>query len=89
MTNANNIAAKLTELTDYITNTIERLEKGEVVNIAHLDGAVEEVCEQAMSLPRAQTEKIQEPMALMISKLEELGRALKDFKSHLKDHYDV
>jgi len=35
------------------------------------------------------SEKIQEPMALMISKLEELGRALKDFKSHLKDHYDV
>ena len=71
----------MNELADFITEALERLEKGEVINLSHLDEEVETLCGQAMSLPPADAAKVQEPMALMINKLELLGLALKDFQA--------
>ena len=89
MTDTNSIISRLSELTDFITEALARLEDGEVLNLSHLDDEVEALCEKSMALPPAEAAKIQEPMSQMISKLEELGVALKDFQSNLKDHYDI
>ena len=89
MTDTNSIISRLSELTDFITEALARLEDGEVLNLNHLDDEVEALCEKSMALPPAEAAKIQEPMSQMISKLEELGVALKDFQSNLKDHYDI
>lgn len=89
MTDTNSIISRLGELTDFITEALARLEDGEVLNLSHLDNEVEALCEKAMELPPAEATKVQEPMSQMISKLEELGVALKDFQSNLKDHYDI
>lgn len=89
MTNATTIKNKLGELTGFITEATTRLEDGEVINLSHLDDEVDTICNAAMSLPPAEAAKVQEPMSLMISKLEQLGLALKDFQSHLKTEYDI
>lgn len=89
MTNATTIKNKLGELTDFITEATTRLEDGEVINLSHLDDEVDTICNAAMSLPPAEAAKVQEPMSMMISKLEQLGLALKDFQSHLKTEYDI
>ncbi len=89
MTNATTIKNKLGELTDFITEATTRLEDGEVINLSHLDDEVDTICNAAMSLPPAEAAKVQEPMSVMISKLEQLGLALKDFQSHLKTEYDI
>lgn len=89
MTNATTINQRLNELTDFITDALTRLEKGEVINLSCLDDEVDTLCGQAMNLPPAEAAKVQEPMATMINKLEQLGVALKDFQNHLKDHYNI
>jgi len=89
MNNKDTILNRLSDLTDFISSALERLESGEVLSLSHLDGEVEAVCEQAMSLPRDQIAEVQEPMAAMITKLEALGVALQDFQTHLKTEYDL
>ncbi len=89
MTNTATITQQLHDLTSFINDALARLEKGEVINLSHLDDEVDSLCGQAIELPPAEAAKIQEPMAIMINKLEQLGIALKDFQTHLKNHYDI
>jgi hypothetical protein len=89
MTNADRINEKLSGLTAQIDEARARLDKGEVVNLSYLDEEVEQLCQQALSLPPHETAKIQEPMADMISRLEQLSVALKDFQTTLKNDYDL
>ena len=89
MTDTNSIITRLNELTEFIAEAMARLEDGEVINLSHLDEEVEALCEKSMSLPPAEAAKVQEPMSQMISKLEQLGVALKDFQNNLKNHYDI
>ena len=84
MSNTEQIAVRLQELTSFIQNAKEKLGNGEVVDLAHLDGEVEQICEQALKLKPEEALNVQPVMAEMISKLEELGLALKDFQDNLK-----
>lgn len=84
MSDVEQIAARLQELSSFIEDAQTKLNKGEVVNLSHLDGEVEQICEQALKLKPELALKVQPIMATMISRLEELGLALKDFQSNLK-----
>jgi len=89
MTTATTIKNRLIELTNFIDDARTRLESGEVINLSHLDEEVDTLCNEAMSLPPTEAAQVQEPMSQMISKLEQLGVALKDFQTHLKTEYDI
>lgn len=84
MSKADDIVNRLTQLTAFIETAEIQLSKGEVVNLSHLDSEVDELCNQATNLPPADIAKVQPVMATMISKLEQLGLALKDFQADLK-----
>ena len=84
MSDAQQIAARLNELSDFIDEANAKLDDGEVVNLTHLDDEVATLCEQTLSLPPQEAAQIQPAMADMISKLEELGTALKEFQESLK-----
>ena len=84
MTNAQNIALRLQELTNFIEEAHARLNQGEVVNLSHLDDEVGELCNAALTLPADQASQVQAAMAEMISKLESLGLALQEFQNGLK-----
>ena len=85
MTKADEIVNRLKELTTFIEDAQERLKKGEILNLSHLDGDVAELCEQTLQLSPVDAGRVQPIMGSMITKLEELGLALKDFQSHLKN----
>lgn len=84
MSKADQIVDRLTQLTTFIETANMQLAKGEVVNLSHLDSEVDDLCNQTTSLPPTDIVKVQPVMANMISKLEELGLALKDFQAELK-----
>lgn len=86
MTQANEIKTKLEEMTQFIAEAHAKLQKGEVVNLAHLDAEIATLCEQTLTLPTTEAQKIQPIMGNMISHLEELGVALQDFQTQLKDN---
>lgn len=84
MSNADQITSKLENLTHFIEDAKTKLQGGEVVHLSHLDGEVEQLCQQTLKLPPAEAMRVQPIMGNMISKLEELGLALKDFQTSLK-----
>lgn len=84
MSDANKIAARLQELTSFIEDARNKLSNGEIIKIAHLDGEIAQICNQTLSLPPKEAVQVQPIMANMISRLEELGLALKDFQNNLK-----
>lgn len=79
------IVTKLEELTRYIENAQVKLQEGEVINLSHLDGEVAQLCEETLQLLPEEATRVQPVMSNMISRLEELGLALKDFQSNLKN----
>lgn len=84
MSKADDIAQRLQELTEFIVNAQAQLKNGEVVNLSHLDDEVGQLCDETLKLKPEEAVRVQPIMADMISKLEELGLALKDFQSNLK-----
>lgn len=89
MSKVDDIKQKLDAMTAFIEEALEKLQKGEVLNLAHLDQEVSVLCEETLSLPPQEAQKIQPVMAHMISRLEELGVALKDFQNNLKEKHNV
>ena len=86
MSNAQQIAARLNELTDFIEEAQAKLESGEVMNMAHLDDEIAALCDQTVALPPQEAAQIQPIMGNMISKLEQLGISLKEFQDNLKSN---
>ncbi len=84
MSSADQIAQRLQELSSFIESAQQQLQKGEVVNLSHVDAEVAQLCDQTLKLKAEEAVQIQPVMAEMISKLEELGVALKDFQTHMK-----
>ncbi len=84
MNNADQIAGKLQELTRFIEDAQKKLHDGEVLNLSHLDNEVAQLCEETLKLPPQDAMQVQPIMGDMISKLEELSLALKDFQTNLK-----
>jgi urease accessory protein UreF len=84
MSNPQKISQRLQELSDFIESAHTSLGEGEVVNLSHLDGEIEQLCNAALRLPPADAKEVQPVMADMISKLEALGLALQEFQNGLK-----
>lgn len=85
MTKTDAIVTKLQDMTQFIEQAQEKLKKGDVINLSHLDGEVAQLCDETLKLPPQEAMKVQPIMAKMISRLEELGLALKDFQASLKN----
>jgi hypothetical protein len=85
MSKTNEIINKLETLTNFIEEAQIKLQQGEIINLSHLDGEVAELCNEILQLPPQDATQVQPIMGNMISKLEELGLALKDFQSNLKN----
>ncbi len=85
MSKSEDIITKLSELTQFIENALDRLQNEDVVDLSHLDGEVAGLCEETLTLPPEEAVKVQPVMGEMITKLERLGMALQDFQNSLKD----
>ncbi len=89
MSKANDIKQKLEQIILFIEEAQKKLQEGEVINLSHLDGEVEALCQQTLQLPPSDAIEVQPIMGNMITKLEELGVALKDFQSNLKEQNNI
>lgn len=85
MSKSDEIIKKLNDITAFIEGAQQKLSEGEVINLTHLDGEVETLCQETLTLAPQEAAQVQPVMGNMISKLEELGLALKDFQSNLKN----
>ncbi|HPD82386.1 MAG: hypothetical protein R3D88_02295 [Alphaproteobacteria bacterium] len=85
MSKADAIVTKLEDLTRFIEEAQDKLREGEVLNLSHLDEEVARLCEETLTLPPQDAARVQPIMGTMISKLEELGMALKDFQTNLQN----
>lgn len=84
MRNKDQLIAELNRLSAFIEEAQIKLGDGEIINLSHLDGEVETVCQQIVKLPSKQAQDVQPIMADMISKLETLGISLQEFQKTLK-----
>ena len=89
MSSAEQIKQQLEEITSFIEEAQKKLQEGEVINLSHLDHDVEKLCQATLQLPPNDAVTVQPIMGSMISKLEELGLALKDFQTNLKDQNNI
>lgn len=85
MSKVDEITNKLEAITNFIEQAQIKLQQGEVIDLTHLDGEVAQLCNDTLQLPPADAQRIQPIMGNMISKLEELGTALQDFQTNLKN----
>lgn len=81
---ATDIADKMRKLSEFILDAEASVRSGKMVDITGIDKDINMICSRATSLPAAQAMEIQPLMAELISNLERLGMALKDFKENLK-----
>lgn len=75
------IETRMREITDFIGDAAQSVREGKMVVLHHLDDEVAALCDAAVSLPPADAKMVQPLMAAMIGKLEDLSRALQDYKS--------
>lgn len=86
MTNeAELIIDKLNAMNGFIDEAESALEKGNIINLSHLDDEVAQLCAQTLSLPPEQAKSVQPIMANMIGKLEALALSLQSFQAQLKE----
>ncbi len=80
MSDKDQIMARLTELTNFISECTEKVEGGEMVDLKGLDDEIAGLCERTVALPPEDAQAVQPTMADMIARLEKLGQALKNYK---------
>jgi hypothetical protein len=84
MSEVADILSRMQNVCDYIITSTTQVEAGEMVNLSGLDDDVAALCERAIALPPDQATQIQPLMADMISQLERLGTALRDYQDRLR-----
>jgi len=84
MRNKDQIITELNRLSSFIEEAQVKLSEGQIVNLSHLDGEVETICQEIIRLPTSDAQATQPVMADMISKLEALGISLQEFQKNLK-----
>ena len=82
--NADALRDKMKDLRTVIQDAEMSVRGGKMVDMAGLDRTVTTICTQAISLPVDQAQSLQEAMALLIGDLDNLGRALKDYRDDAK-----
>lgn len=82
--NADALREKMKDLRTVIQDAEMSVRGGKMVDMAGLDRTVTTICTQAVSLPPDQAHSLQEAMALLIGDLDNLGRAIKDYRDDMK-----
>lgn len=75
------IETRIRELTDFIAQSAQMVREGRMVALTHLDDEVAALCDAALALPPAEAKQIQPFMAAMIAGLEDLARALEEYRN--------
>lgn len=75
------IQTRMRELTDFISQSAQSVREGRMVTLHHLDDEVAALCDAALALPPAEAKQIQPSMAGMIAQLEDLARALEQYRA--------
>jgi hypothetical protein len=74
------IQKRLGELCQFITDSIQTVESGTMVDLSGLDEEVASICDHVVTLPPAEATQTQPLMAEMIGNLEKLGEALQKYQ---------
>lgn len=75
------IETRMRELTDFISQSAQNVREGRMVALTHLDDEVAALCDAAIALPPAEAKQVQPSMAGMIAQLENLARALEEYRN--------
>ena len=84
MSEMEDIQARMRDICDFILSSAAQVDSGEMVNLAGLDDDVASLCERALALPPEEAAQVQPLMAEMISNLERLGQALRDYQDRAR-----
>lgn len=84
MSDLDELQTRMRDVCDYIMSSTAQVEAGEMVNLSGLDDDVAALCERAIALPPQDATQIQPLMADMISQLELLGNALRDYQERVR-----
>lgn len=80
MSDVQDISIRMQDLIHFIEDASESVRSGVMTDLQGLDEEVASLCDRTISLPPEQALEVQPLMAEMISRLEDLGRALKEFQ---------
>lgn len=82
--NADALRDRMKDLQTVIQDAEMSVRGGKMVDMAGLDRTVAMICNQAVSLPTEQARSLQEPMALLIGDLDNLARAIKEYRDDIR-----
>ena len=78
------LTARFESLTDKIRNAIQQTHMGEAVNLGDLEKNVAKLCTDVSKAGNDTKRAMQQPMAEMIARLDELAHGLKEYQDRLK-----
>lgn len=84
MTEKEDIQTRMQDICDFIASSTMEVNTGKMVNLAGLDDDVAALCERTIALPPEDAMQVQPLMADMISKLELLGEALREYQDRAR-----
>lgn len=84
MSEKDDIITRMHDVCVFINDAIVKVESGSIVNLAGLDDDIAALCERTVSLPPDDAAQVQPAMADMISNLDRLGTALKDYQDRVR-----
>lgn len=85
MSDLETITAKLDDIDAIIATAQTDLQSGKVKGLAHIDGAVARICEEAVKLPPDDAKKVQPMLANLIGNLDTLALSLQSFQNEMKE----
>lgn len=84
MSEKDDILNRLRTICDFIADATAKVDGGEMVNLAGLDDDVASLCERTIALPPEDAAQAQPFMAEMITALDRLGQALRDYQDRAR-----
>ncbi|TNE24939.1 MAG: hypothetical protein EP349_10875 [Alphaproteobacteria bacterium] len=82
---AQEITARIEQVKTYIQDCERRITKGEVIPLVGLDKNVEEICNDIGTLPENEAAGMEEKLSGLISALDKLVAAIRNFESDADD----
>ena len=74
---AQNIAERLTLVTDYIHDCERRVVRGEIMDLKGLDQNVVDLCNEITAMPRAESQSLEKKMVNLVDSLERLAGVIR------------
>ncbi len=78
--NAEELQSRLNNMIDFVIQATDQVESGTLANLGSLDKDVSQLCSDIESAAPEVAQAVSGKMAEMVSKLEDLARALKDYQ---------